>query len=107
VHDYTETYILMVFLGILTLCLVIGILSMAYGVAIRALFQNDFGRTLIRFGAVCVAIFFIFLPLSLKRLDVFFGLIAVLMAAGIGMRIARKTKGEMHNHSRAGHKANL
>ena len=106
-HDFTEAYILMVFLGILTLCLVVGILSIAYGAAIRALFQNDFGKTLIRFGAVCVAIFFIFLPISLKRFDVFFGLVAVLMAAGIGMRIARKTKGEMHNHSRVGHKTNL
>jgi len=97
----------MVFLGLLTFCLVVGLLTTAYGIVIQTLFQNDFGRTLIRFGVVFVAIFFILLPLSLKRFDVFFGLIAVLMAVGIGMIIARKTKGEMHNHSRARHKTNL
>lgn len=105
-HDFTETYILLVFLGILTLCLVIGIIAMAYGAAIRALFQNDFGITLIRFGAVCVAIFFIFLPLALKRFDVFFGLIAVLMAVVIGMRIVKETKAEMRNGPGAKHRTN-
>jgi len=80
---------------------------MAYGVVIQTLFQNEFGKTLIRFGAVCMAIFFILLPLSLKRFDVFFGLIAVLMAAGIGMRIVKKTSGEMSNGPRFKHRTNL
>lgn len=106
-YDFTEAYILMVFLGLLTLCLVVGLLTMAYGIAIQTLFQNEFGKTLIRFGAVCVAIFFILLPLSLKRFDVFFGLIAVLMVAGIGMRIVTKTRAEMSNSPRAKHRTNL
>ena len=106
-YDYTEAYILMVFLGLLTLCLVVGLLTMAYGVVIQTLFQNEFGRTLIRFGVVCVAIFFILLPLSLKRIDIFFGLIAILMAAGIGMRVVKKTKAEMSNSPRTKHRTNL